>query len=239
MRAPWHLLVTLMLTGALVSLAEWADPEVGSFRRREVSRDAGWLVLYLLYAPWVGVLTVATARLARRHSPLDSALAGAPAAARIVVAVVVAELVFYALHRWFHASRVGWWVHRVHHSSTDLHWWSTFRFHPLETVTVTVVPAAAGAWFGAGSAATAYALVATVVTMFAHADLYVPWRVVDRVVCTPGYHRTHHETGRERSNYALVLPLADIVFGTAEFRRGEPRRFGPEPAAVTTGAHRS
>ena len=236
MRTTWHLLLTFTITGAMVSVAEWADPEVGTYRRREMRRDAGWMALYLLYAPWVALLALASARLARRHSPFDAPLASASAWTRVVVAVVAAELAFYALHRWFHATKAGWWVHRVHHSSTDLHWWSSFRFHPLETLAITVVPATVAAWFGAGTAAIAYTLAATVVTTFAHADVYVPGRGLDHVVCTPGYHRSHHETGRERSNYALVLPLVDIAFGTASFVRGDHRRFG---SAVTAAAPRS
>ena len=237
MRSAWHLLLLLAGLGAMVSLAEWADPEVGRFRRREAARDLGWLLLYVAYVPFVAAWSFALVRTIRRHSPLDDVLDRA-AWARVVVAVVVAEVAYYWLHRLFHATRVGWWVHRVHHSSTDLHWWSAFRFHPVEVVTMIVVPAAAGAWCGAGSAAAVYGIAATVVTTFAHADVYVPWRALDRVVCTPGYHRTHHETGRERCNYALVLPLSDIVFGTADFRRGDPRVFGslrtaaPPPSAT-------
>ncbi|HNJ97151.1 MAG TPA: sterol desaturase family protein [Ilumatobacteraceae bacterium] len=237
MRTAFHLLAIVSLTGALVSLAEWADPEVGRFRRREALQDLGWLLLYVAYVPFVAIGSFALAKAVRRHSPLGAAL-GDAMWARVVIAVVVAEAAYYWLHRLFHATRVGWWVHRVHHSSTDLHWWSAFRFHPVEVVVVTVVPAAVGAWFGAGSAAAVYSFAATIVTTFAHADVYVPGRVLDRVVCTPGYHRTHHETGRERCNYALVLPLADIAFGTADFRRGEPRHFGslttatPPPSAT-------
>lgn len=236
-RTTLHLLAVLATLGALVSLAEWADPEVGRFRRRENVRDLGWLLLYAAYAPFVAIGSVELARAIRRHSPLDSALDHA-GWVRVVIAVLVAEATYYWLHRLFHASRVGWWVHRVHHSSTDLHWWSAFRFHPVEVVVTAVVPAAVGAWCGAGSAAAVYSFAATVVTTFAHADVYVPGRALDHVVCTPGYHRTHHETGRERCNYALVLPLADLVFRTADFRRGDPRRFGslrtaaPPPSAT-------
>ena len=232
-----HLLAVFATLGALVSLAEWADPEVGRFRRREAARDLGWLLLYVTYVPFVALGSVELARAIRRHSPFDAELDHA-GWVRVVAAVVVGELTYYWLHRMFHATRVGWWIHRVHHSSTDLHWWSTYRFHPIEVVMTLVVPAAVGAWCGAGSAAAVYSFAATVVTTFAHADVYVPGRLLDHVLCTPGYHRTHHETGRERVNYAFVLPLSDIVFGTADFRRGDPRVFGsvrtaaPPPSAT-------
>jgi len=70
---------------------------------------------------------------------------------------------------------------------------------------------------------------AGVVTVLAHCNVAMPGRWIARVVVTPGYHRSHHERGRDGSNFALVLPVMDIVFGTASFEAG-PRCFG------TTGA---
>jgi sterol desaturase/sphingolipid hydroxylase (fatty acid hydroxylase superfamily) len=233
-RASLHLLVTIAILGALVSLAEWADPEVGGVRRDEVRRDAMWLLLYLAYTPWVVVLSAAIGRAAGDHSPVAAAAAHGPWWVRLVIAIVAAELTYYALHRWFHTSALWWRVHRVHHSSTDLHWWSSFRFHPLEVVVVQIVPASAAALLGAGSTAVVYTMAATVVTIFSHADVYVPGRWLDRVVATPCYHRSHHETGRERTNYALVLPLVDIVCGTASFARSGVRRFGSVVTATPT-----
>ena len=55
MRTAFHLLAIVSLTGALVSLAEWADPEVGRFRRREALQDLGWLLLYVAYVPFVAI----------------------------------------------------------------------------------------------------------------------------------------------------------------------------------------
>lgn len=241
-------LALLAVLGAIIGVAELADPEAGRWLRpprRQLAIDAAWVAAHVLFVPWLGWLIAKGAEGIDEHNPLTERMASVPFVARALLYALTAELVAYAVHRSMHAVSWLWRLHSVHHSSTHLHWWSAYRFHPLETVIMRIFPAGVGLALGLGLDAVApYTLVAIVVTLYSHADLYIPGRWVHRVVCTPSYHRTHHETGRERSNYALVLPLFDLAFGTADFRipafaAGETRVFGsrvtptPAPAPAT------
>lgn len=51
-----------------------------------------------------------------------------------VVVIVVIDFFFYWMHRAKH--RWDWWwrLHETHHSSRDLDWLSSVRFHPLEKI---------------------------------------------------------------------------------------------------------
>lgn len=229
-----QLIATLAVIAALLGAAERVDPEAGVWTRpdsRQRRIDLIWMGAYVLYAPIVGWIAAGAIETAAETGALSSQLAVLPLAVRLAGAVVVAEFVAYSIHRVMHTVPVLWRVHAVHHGATDLRWWTAFRFHPAETVVMHVVPYTATALIGFGTDVTAILLVAvTVVTMFAHADVHVPGRAFAKLIVTPGYHRSHHEVGRDNTNFALLVPLVDIVFGTAAFKRATPRRFGSSGA---------
>jgi sterol desaturase/sphingolipid hydroxylase (fatty acid hydroxylase superfamily) len=65
-------------------------------------------------------------------------------------------------------------------------------------------------------------------------------RIGERVLVSPRFHRIHHgelSAGEHGRNYAVLLPVWDWVFGTADFdRRSYPRTGDPEaPEALATG----
>jgi sterol desaturase/sphingolipid hydroxylase (fatty acid hydroxylase superfamily) len=152
-----------------------------------------------------------------------------------VFAFVVADLVAYWTHRAEHRSRYTWRFHSVHHSPPQLDWLAGRRFHPLDVVVEQILPVGVVAVLGVPLADLAPYLFATgVVTLLAHSNVAVPGRWLARVVVTPGYHRSHHERGRDGSNFALVLPVMDVLFGTASFQAGE-RSFGTNAAVPENG----
>ena len=225
-----QLIATLAVIATLLGAAERIDPEAGVRTRPDPAQrriDLAWMGAYVIYAPVVGSFAAAVIETAGGVAPLGPPLANLPWAVRLAGAVMVAELVAYLLHRVMHAVPRLWHFHAVHHRATDLRWWTAFRFHPAETVLMHVTPYAVAALVGFGTDVTAVHLVAvTVVTMFAHADVYLPGRLFATLLVTPGYHRTHHEIGRDHTNFALVLPLLDVLFRTAAFDGAPPRRFG-------------
>ncbi len=65
-------------------------------------------------------------------------------------------------------------------------------------------------------------------------------RVGERLVVSPRFHRLHHgvlSTGQDGKNYAVLLPVWDWLFGTADFdRKSYPRTGDPgAPLAYVTG----
>lgn len=233
-------LAMFAVVGALIALAELADPEDGVWHtppRRQLSIDAAWLTAHAVYIPLLGWAVARGATALADGNPLTDYIAPLPFVARAVAYALVAEAVVYGVHRTMHAVGWLWRIHAVHHSSTHLHWWSAYRFHPLETVIMRVLPVGAGLGLGLGlDALVPYTLAAIVITVYSHADVHLPGRWLDRVIATPHFHRTHHETWGERRNYALVLPVFDVVFRTATWGRGVPRTFGSVAATQRMAA---
>lgn len=239
-----HLIVSLAVIAALIGAAERIDPEAGVRTRPDPAQrriDLAWSGAYVIYAPIVGLVAAAVIQAAAGAAPLGPPLATLPWAVRLAGAVIVTESVAYLLHRSMHEVPWLWHFHAVHHNATDLRWWTAFRFHPADTVLTHITPYAVGALVGFGTDVTAvHLVVVTVVTMFAHADVYLPGRLFATLIVTPGYHRSHHEIGRDHTNFALVLPLLDILFRTASFDGAAPRRFGcPDAPVSPRAAHRA
>jgi sterol desaturase/sphingolipid hydroxylase (fatty acid hydroxylase superfamily) len=214
--------VGLVIGGVLVALlltaAEWVDPESRNPRprpRRGTRGDLGWFLVYIAYAPLTAaVVTVAAAEVAR-HGLARGAVDRLPAVFQFVLVVVVAELCAYWLHRAMHRVPVLWRVHAVHHGATDVRWWTTFRFHPVDGVLGHAIPVLVVAACGfAPTEVAGYLGIVVVVTIFAHADVSIPGRFLTSIVAVPAFHRRHHESGRDHTNFALVLPVVDRVFGT-------------------------
>jgi sterol desaturase/sphingolipid hydroxylase (fatty acid hydroxylase superfamily) len=218
-----------VVLAGLLSAAEWIDPEDQDLRRHRTrgSRvDVVWFVVYLAYAPLTGLAAMALVSNLAHHGITRSIVERQPWSVRVVGAMLVAELAAYWLHRAMHAVPRLWRVHSVHHGATDLHWWSTFRFHPIDGALAHAAPLLVAAACGFGPDVLAvYLGVVFVVTAFAHADVWVPATILDRLVVVPRFHRTHHETGCDDTNFALVLPVYDALFGTATHSTGA-RRFG-------------
>lgn len=232
-------LIAVAALAVALSAAEWIDPEDRAPKirfRLPVRTDAGWFVVYLAYAPVTAVLVMAGVHALSRRGVARSLIDHWPAGVALVGAFVVADACAYALHRLMHARPSLWRFHVVHHDASDVRWWTTFRFHPVDGVLQHAVPLLVAAACGFGPVAlSGYVAVVFVVTVFAHADIWVP-NAVARLVAVPAFHRTHHEVGHEHVNYALVLPLWDWMFGTSDFNsragaREFPQRKSARPMA--------
>ena len=52
----------------------------------------------------------------------------------LLLALVVHETYYYWLHRWMHRPKIYKWIHKVHHDSIVTSPWTSFSFHPLESI---------------------------------------------------------------------------------------------------------
>jgi sterol desaturase/sphingolipid hydroxylase (fatty acid hydroxylase superfamily) len=224
----------------LLAVAEWANPEPGTssgarppLRRRRT--DWAFVALQLALVPAVAACITHWGPVLSAQGPWRGAAASLPLPVAALAAFLVADLVAYWLHRAEHHFCYMWRFHSVHHSARQLDWLSGRRFHPADVVLQQLVPVAAVAAIGVPlPALVPYFFVAGLVTLLAHCNIAVPGRWLRRVVVTPSYHRSHHESERDGSNFALVLPLMDMLFGTASFHLG-PRSFGTAEHAPGTG----
>ncbi len=158
------------------------------------------------------------------------------------VYVVVLDFGEYWRHRFQH--RFGWWwaLHSVHHAQRQMTFWTDDRNHVLDDVLGAL-------WFGGlalliGVPPAQFPLILLLLRVaesLSHANVRLSFgRVGERLVVSPRFHRLHHgelSAGQQGKNYAVLLPVWDWIFGTADFRRDVfPRTGDPEgPEALATG----
>jgi len=218
-----QVLVGIVVMAPLFMVLERLNPEVG---RKEVCEDPrtdyAYIVAQIFVLPICGlILTTLVGAIARGPRPTAELNHGYWAQASC--AFIVAELTAYWTHRAEHTLPVPWRVHAIHHASRDVHWATSFRFHPADVAIQQLAPLLVVLALGFPLASLApYLIVVGVVTLFAHCNISLP---TTPLIVTPGYHRTHHEKDRLDKNFAVILPVIDIVFGTASFERGT-REFG-------------
>jgi exosortase len=143
-----------------------------------------------------------------------------PFAAQLVLTFLLLDFWRYWEHRWFHQVRLLWRFHLVHHSDTEIDVTTSERHHPVEFLLGTATMMALIAVLGLPAPAIGlYLLVATLVTLYSHANLRLPPYLdhkLGRLIVTPAVHAVHHSALQPQtdSNYGSVLTVWDRLFGT-------------------------
>lgn len=196
---------------------------------------------------------------------LDRVVGDIPDAARLILAVVLFDGLFFAIHRRLHRSDVLWQVHKVHHSSRQLDVLATTRTHAFEHLARNVPAQLALVTLGFPTTTiTAAVLIMGGFGALNHSNLRLPLGWLEWLLVTPRMHRLHHVPATTLTNYATVLSVWDRAAGSLQRHEapagtdlgvpGEvttyPQAFGPsfrEPArqlaaqragSALTGRHR-
>lgn len=143
--------------------------------------------------------------------------------------LLLAELIGYWSHRIFHTQPRLWPIHAVHHSPERLDWLAAARVHPLDTIItrlVTVVPLYLIGF--SGDVLAPFAGFLAFYAIYLHANLSWDYGPLRYVIASPAYRRWHHSSEVEAldKNFNALLPLVDLIFGTAYFPHSHPRRYG-------------
>lgn len=158
-----------------------------------------------------------------------------PPTVRLIACWVLYDFVNYWMHRLQHAVRPLWAFHSVHHTQTQLTFLSANRIHFVEqlyTGVLTIIPA-----FLLGVPQPQW-LPLLMLQIFGetvqHARLTWTFGPLHRLFVSPAMHALHHSTDpREyNGNYARVLSLWDVVFGTFVRSSTPVARFGVEGMEV-------
>lgn len=144
--------------------------------------------------------------------------------------VLVIDFFEYWRHRLQHRFRWWWALHALHHSQRHMSFWTDDRNHVLDGLLEALWLALLGIAIGIPSQQFVFAVaLLRFVENLAHANVRFGFgRLGDRLLVSPRYHRIHHaigagHEGRARGcNFATLLPLWDVLFGTANFDRGFP-----------------
>jgi sterol desaturase/sphingolipid hydroxylase (fatty acid hydroxylase superfamily) len=142
---------------------------------------------------------------------------GWPYLAQLALALLVAELPQYWLHRWQHEHDALWRFHATHHSAPRLYFLNAARFHPLDLGLVYFVGYVPLIALGCPpEVIMLFALFDAIFGMLQHCNVDVRLGWLNRVFSMAEPHRWHHSrTVREaNTNYGSNLIVWDLVFGT-------------------------
>lgn len=137
--------------------------------------------------------------------------------AQLSLALVVAELPQYWLHRWQHEHDFLWRFHSVHHSAPRLYWLNAARFHPIDLGVLYVVGYLPLVVLGCPrDVILLFGLFDAVFGMLQHCNVNVRLGWLNWIFSMAEPHRWHHSrTLREaNTNYGSNLIVWDLVFGT-------------------------
>jgi sterol desaturase/sphingolipid hydroxylase (fatty acid hydroxylase superfamily) len=173
------------------------------------------------------------------HDGLRGWVAQLPFWAGVLLIVLVADLVQYAVHRAYHEVPVLWRVHAVHHSVKHMDWLAGSRMHLVEVlVTRTLVLAPIYVLGFSKEVIDAYIVIVGFQAVFNHANVSVRLGPLRYLVVTPNFHHWHHSQDQEAldRNYAAHFAFIDHLFGTAvQSGREWPSEYGVRGDYVPTG----
>ena len=146
-----------------------------------------------------------------------------------VIYLLIFDFVDYLVHRGQHGWQRWWELHALHHSQRQMTRWSDNRNHLLDDVFRDLVIVGVALAVGVAPAQfVAIVVVTQLLESLSHANLRLDFGpVLGRVLVGPAYHRQHHAIGVGHEsrgpgslggcNFAVLFPLWDMLFGTADF----------------------
>ena len=190
---------------------------------------------FFVSAVLVQVTTILTLRPAMvlfdwaRWPAILASISGLPGVAQLVLLVAVTDFTQYWVHRAFHAVPMLWRFHAVHHSADQLDWLAGSRLHLVDiaiTRGLTYVPIYV-LGFDDGPLM-AYLVLVSAQATFIHANVRFEFGWLRWVLATPQFHHWHHaaEPAAVDKNFAVHLPVLDVLFGTAYLPRRWPSAYG-------------
>lgn len=144
--------------------------------------------------------------------------------------LVAIDFAMYWLHRAQHELGFWWALHALHHSQREMTFWTDDRNHLLDMVMTDAVLAVLALLVGvAPGQFVAIVVVTRAVESLSHANVRLSFgRFGERLLVSPRFHRVHHaiglghEGGRKGCNFAVLFPVWDHLFGTANTLREFP-----------------
>jgi sterol desaturase/sphingolipid hydroxylase (fatty acid hydroxylase superfamily) len=148
--------------------------------------------------------------------------------------LVIFDLADYWLHRFQHRFHWWWQLHAVHHSQRDMTLWTDNRNHLLDDFIRDTVFAALAIVIGVAPAQfVLLVVISRALQSLQHANVRLHFGPLEWLLVSPRFHRRHHAIGfghdgpvrtakRWGVNYAVLFPMWDVIFRTADFAPGYP-----------------
>jgi sterol desaturase/sphingolipid hydroxylase (fatty acid hydroxylase superfamily) len=145
--------------------------------------------------------------------------------------LVILDFFAYWLHRWQHRLNFWWSLHSLHHSQRSMGFWADDRTHLLDNILLDTAFTLVALVIGVPPGQFVTIVVATrVLQSLSHANLRWHFgRVGEYLLVSPRFHRVHHGIGvghegaLQGCNFAVLLPIWDVLYRTANFEREYPQ----------------
>ncbi len=146
-----------------------------------------------------------------------------------LIYLLLADFLSYWIHRGFHTAAM-WRYHAAHHSSEQVDWTSSYRFHPVNLMLQHSLVGVIMVHIGIAPEVMVFFLPWDILSAaFVHANVNWTFGPVKYILATPVFHRWHHGPVNEggSSNFAPTFAFWDVLFGTFYMPEGRlPQEFG-------------
>ena len=143
----------------------------------------------------------------------------------IAIIFVAMDACNWSAHLANHKVRMLWRFHELHHSQEDMSVLTVFRTHPLIHVSYLIALVPGIVLLANGSVTTSLLVVYAAVVAFEHSNTNLSFGPLNRIFCSPNYHRIHHRVeGRQDVNLGFALTIWDQLSGRAVFPTNETIR---------------
>jgi sterol desaturase/sphingolipid hydroxylase (fatty acid hydroxylase superfamily) len=236
------MLLAFSIIALLAFVAErlWPARPQALFRTGFITDGIYLVINIILRIAITNTLAIAVSRAGEQLFPsyTVAVLRDAPLWVQAVAVIVVIDFCFYWMHRAKHSWAWWWRLHETHHSSRDLDWFSSVRFHPAEKILDRLLYLLPLLFLGVSDAALVIlSIVDATVASFSHANTRLRIGPLIYVFVGPEMHRWHHarDIRFQNVNFSNNLSIFDWLFGTAYVPPEAPREFGLDDEAYPEG----
>jgi lathosterol oxidase len=169
---------------------------------------------------------------------LVAATASLPWLVQFFLAILVADLCEYAIHRLFHTVPFLWRFHAIHHSSKALDWIAGSRSHIVDDIVVRAFMLVPMMFLFPHDMIVAYLFFVTIHATWTHCNFGPTLRWLEPYLILPRYHHWHHTSQKEAidKNFAIHFPWIDKLFGTHYLpEEGWPNTYGLHQETLPAG----
>jgi sterol desaturase/sphingolipid hydroxylase (fatty acid hydroxylase superfamily) len=238
---------TILILGVFLVVERLRPAQRRSFFARGYRQDVLYTVLNAtLVVPLVVALSLSFAEVARKSIPwvVLPHYEFFPRWLAIAVIFVLMDACNWSAHLANHKVRLLWRFHELHHSQEDMSVLTVFRTHPLIHVSYLVALIPGIVLLANGEVTTTLLVVYAAVVAFEHSNTNLSFGPLNRIFCSPNYHRIHHRVeGRQDVNLGFALTIWDQLSGRAVFPTHETIRIDTglpgRPLAVEQSAQRA
>jgi sterol desaturase/sphingolipid hydroxylase (fatty acid hydroxylase superfamily) len=149
---------------------------------------------------------------------------GQHAVIQFFVYLVILDFADYWMHRGQHQINRWWALHALHHSQRHMTLWSDNRNHLLDDLIRDSLLVLLSLAIGVEPGQFLLLVMASrIMQSLSHANVRMSFGPAKYLLVSPQFHRRHHAIGfghegsKSGCNFAVLFPVWDMLFGTADF----------------------